>query len=350
MKKQRLLIINIPDKYRKIYSKSLHLKADLIEAKVLDMTYDEYITPSLLYFTQDLQEIAKLLGVRKVIPKGQYIMGLLGGETGRGEPYAGLVLEEHKYDNNEFEFRLYGITTKLRVPIDWLRKYGVHIYELIYVGMINPFSLNRSLPILLSNRGARYLCEFFKVSLEANAMKIPSDDARKISILMNELKQPESLKTLNEDSYYVVYRCDRAFTACFIKPSPLAILDSHVSAIECDDENKAHYYVAILNYLAYKVIMEGRTFIHHQFARPTLAVIIAGLSWKDIDEKIRNRVAELGKQLSQKIPIRKFSNQKVALKYIANYTEFKDLVKLLDETVDRERLKEALNLVSGKRR
>lgn len=347
MKKRRLLVISISNNYKKIYSKSLHLEPDLIEIKVFDKTYDEYVTPSLLYFTQNMQEMAKLLGVRKVIPMGQYIRGLLGGETGRGEPYAGLVLEEYKYNSSEFEFKLYGTSSRLRIPKDWLQRYGVGVYDLIYVGMINPFSLNRLLPVLLSNHGAKYLCEFLKVSLEANAMKVPSDDARKISTLVGELKQPESLKTLSENSYYVIYRCDRAFTACFVKPSPRAILDSHVSAIECDDENKAHYYVAVLNYLAYKVIMEGRTFIHHQFARPTLAVIVAGLSWKDIDKDTRNRVIELSKQLSQKAPRKKFSNQKMALKCIANYAEFRDLVGLLDEAVDREHLKEALELVSG---
>ena len=165
--------------------------------------------------------------------------------------------------------------------------------------------------------------------------------------MINELRQPESLDVMNKDSYYVVYRCDRAFTACFVKPSSQTVLDSHISAIECDDEDKAYYYVGVLNYLAYKVVVNNRIFLHHQFARPALAIAIAGLNWKDVEVEARNQVIVLSKQLSQKAPLREFPNQKVALKHIANYGEFKELVKVLDENVEKERLNEALNLVSG---
>ena len=346
MRKQKLYVIRISDEFRKVYSKSLHLEPGLLEVKELGKSYDEYVAPSLLYFTQDPQEIAKALEVKKVIPMGQYIRGLLGGEAGRGKPYAGLVLLEYGYSDSEFEFKLYGTTTKMSVPKTWLQRYGVDVYELVYIGMINPFRLNGLLPILLSKHGSNSLRRFLKASLDVNSSKMPPSDIEKITILIDELKQPESLDIMNKNSYYAVYRCDRAFTACFVKPSSRTVLD-HVSAIECDDENKAHYYVGVLNYLAYKVIANNRTFLHHQFARPALAIAIAGLSWKDVDTEVRNRVVELSKQLSQKAPSRKFPNQRVALNHIANYKEFKELVKVLDENVEKNQLDEALELVSG---
>ena len=351
MKKHRLLIANISGEYRKVYSKSLHLKPGLIEFREFNKTYDEYIAPSLLYFTEDFQEIAKKLNVKKVIPMGQYIRGLFGGETGRGEPYAGLVLEEHKYINSEFVFRLYGTSSKLCVPRKWLDKYHVDVYELIYVGMIYPFRLANTLPVLLSEQGPDNLRLFLKKTLETYARDIASKDAQKIRALISELKQPSSPEKLQTGLYYVVYRCDRAFTACFVKPtSSKMILDSHVSAIECSNEDKAHYYVAILNYLAYKVITEKRSFIHHQFARPALAIIVAGLGWNDIDENIRNQIAEKSRKISQKTPIKESPNQRVALNRVVKYPEFKEIVKLLDEHINREYLEEALNLVSGKRK
>ncbi len=347
MKSQKLYVIRISDKFRKIYDKSIHLEHDLFEVKEYYKSYDEYIEPSLLYFTQDPRKIAKALEVKRVIPMGQYIRGLLGGEAGRGRPYAGLVLVEYSYGDSEFEFRLYGTTTKLSVPKVWLPRYGVDVYELIYVGMINPFRLKRLLPVLLSNRGSRSLREFLRVSLGANTSKMPSSDVEKISTLINELKQPESLDIMNRDFYYVVYRCDRAFTACLIKPSSRTVLDSHVSAIECEDESKAYYYVGVLNYLAYKVVAKGRTFPRHQFARPALAIVIAGLSWRDIDANVGDRVIELVRKLEQKVPTREFPNQRIALNYIANYAEFKKLIEVLDENVEKERLEQALSLVSG---
>jgi hypothetical protein len=313
----------------------------------LNKSYDEYIEPSLLYFTQDPQGIAKALGVKRVIPMGQYIRGLLGGETGRGEPYAGLILEEYRYDNNEFEFRLYGTKTKLRVPKDWLQNHFVNVYKLVYVGMINPFRLLKLLPTLLSSRGAELLRDFLRQALNANAMKLTSDDMKKISTLITELQQPSSLETLNEDAYYVVYRRSRIFSATVLKPESNSVLYDDVAAVECLDEKQAYYYAAVLNYIAYKVKMKKRSFIHHQYARPALAIVVAGLSWKDIDAGVRNRVVELSKQLGQKVPLTEFPNQRVALNHIAKYVEFKELVKILDESVEEKRLNEALNLVSG---
>jgi len=92
----------------------------------------------------------------------------------------------------------------------------------------------------------------------------------------------------------------------------------------------------------------GRSFIRHQFARPLLAVYIAGLAWKGVDEAARSRVIELSKILHEKAPDMEYANQRIALKGIASFAEFKELVGLLDSKADKERLEDALNIMSGK--
>ena len=350
MSNPKLYVVRLSDKFRKIYRKSLHLEQDMLEIKEIDKSYDEYIKPSLLYFTTESHDIAKPLKVRRVIPKGQYIMGILGGEIGRGKPYAGLVLEDYRYISKEFEFKLYGTKANLRVPKDWLRNFSVDVYQLVYVGMINPFRLRKLLPILLSARGAESLRNFLRQTLEVNLKELSADDVEKINTLITELQQPDSLETLKNDTYYVVYRRSRVFSATVLRPESQTVLYEDVAAIECSSEDQAYYYAAVLNYLAYKVVMaENRSFAHHQYARPALAIVIAGLSWKDVDSSIKTQVIRISKQLSQKVPNMEFSDQNVALKYMVNYDEFKKLVEILDDTVEKERLEQALSLVSEKK-
>ncbi|MGK0550323.1 MAG: hypothetical protein ABWU84_12010, partial [Pyrobaculum sp.] len=218
------------------------------------------------------------------------------------------------------------------------------VYNLIYVGEVYPFNLRRLLPVLLSSRGAKTLKDFFTKAREANSGK-KEKDLEKIDILIKELKQPSQLEILNPSRYYVVYRCDRAFTACVIKPPDNAVLDSHLAALECPSGDMAYYYAGVLNYLAYKVIESERAFIHHQFARPALAIAVAGLSWKNVEDGVRRKVAQLARELSQKCRV-VANNQSVALKKVARCREFQELKKLLDGIVDPERLKKVLGLVS----
>ena len=336
------------------YGKSLEFDEirEFLEIKQYDKSYDEYIKPSILYFTENLNELAKELNVNEVAPEGLYISGIYGGERRKGkELYAGIALHEYRYNGAKFEFRLWNTKDVLVAPIELLRKYGIRVYKMVYRGEINPFKLRKFIDVMLSERGESNLKRFFREVVKINIDRIAhSETTKMIEKLIEQVEQPEKVATLDTDKYYVAYRRMRAFTAFAFKPQePNIVIDHSVAYTECGEENIAYYYAATLNYLTYKVVESGRSFNRDQYARPLLAIYIAGLAWKDIDEATRSKVVELSKILHEKAPNREYGNQKVALKDIATrFSEFKELVKLLDSKVDRERLEDALNIVSGK--
>jgi len=332
------------------YSKKMSLDEikDYLEITAYNRTYNEYIKPGLLYFTEDPAALARELGVDGIVPKGLYIMGIYGGEKKKGEEeYAGLIVLEHSVEGATFRFRLYSTKDTLIVPVNYLKKYGVKVYRMIYRGEINPFRINRYLNIILSEQGEAMLKKFLGEALELNERSISAETLNKVRKLIRELRQPSVVKPLSRDKYYVVYRCNRAFTASVYIPVENSIVESHMSYVETRSEDVAYYYAAILNYLAYTVLRSGRTFNRDQFARPLLAIYIAGLSWNSMDEETRGRIVELSKRLHEKVPSKEYSNQRVALQEVAGLPEFKELVKVLDSKVDRSKLEEALSLVSG---
>jgi len=335
------------------YSKSLELNEikDHLEITKLSKSYDDYVTPNLLYFTEDLTKLAKELSVESIRPKGLYIMGIYGGEKKKKkEMYAGIALHEHSYDDIRFRFRLWRTKDLLEVPISLVKRYGVEVFSVVYEGEINPFKLRKYVPVVLSKTGESPLKSFLREALNMNIGKIVhKDTARMIEALISEVKQPNLIIPLNVYKYYVAYRCDRAFTAFAFKPQhPNIIIESHVAYIESSEEEVAYYYGAILNYLAYKVAQLGRTFIRHQFARPLLAVYTAGLAWKDVDEDTRLNVVKYSKALHEKAPSKEYPNQRVALKDVERLSGFKKLVEILDAKVSKENLEIALGIVSGK--
>jgi hypothetical protein len=66
-----------------------------------------------------------------------------------------------------------------------------------------------------------------------------------------------------------------------------------------------------------------------------------------MDKETRGRIVELSKRLHEKAPRKEYSNQRIALQEVLGLSEFKELVKVVDSKVDREKLEEALSLVSG---
>ncbi|MCQ4448802.1 MAG: hypothetical protein NO076_06135 [Sulfolobales archaeon] len=334
------------------YSKKMSLDEirDYLEITTYIKTYDEYIKPGLLYFTftKDPAALARELGVDRISPKGLYVMGIYGGEKKKGEEeYAGLVLLEHGVEGATFKFRLYNTKDALVVPVNYLKKYGVKVYRMIYAGEINSFKINRYLNIILSEQGEAMLKKFLEEALKLNERSISAKTLNKVIKLIGELRQPSTVKPLSTDKYYVVYKCRRAFTASVYVPAENSIVESHTSYVETRSEDVAYYYAAILNYLAYTVLRSGRTFNRDQFARPLLAIYMADLSWNNMDEETRGRIVELSKRLHEKAPGKEYSNQRVALQEMAGLSEFKELVKVLDSKVDRSKLEEALSLVSG---
>ena len=332
------------------YSKKMSLDEikDYLEITAYNRTYNEYVKPGLLYFTEDLNALARELGVDGIVPMGLYVRGVYGGEKKKGEEeYAGLVLLEHGVEGATFKFRLYNTNDTLIVPVDYLKRYGVKVYRMIYVGEINPFRINRYLNIILSELGEAMLKKFLEEALELNERSISAETLNKVRKLIGELRHSSTVKSLSTERYYVVYRCDRAFTASVYIPGENSVVESHVSYVETRSEDVAYYYAAILNYLTYKVLRSGRTFNRHQFARPLLAIYMADFSWNNMDEETRGRIVELSKTLHEKAPSKEYSNQRVALRELAELPEFKELVKIVDSKVDRSKLEEALSLVSG---
>lgn len=78
-KDRQLAIMRLSDAYRQRYSKNLRLANDMVLHHAYQKTYDEYILPSISYFTQDFNILSRELKVDNIIPKGQYVMGLFGG-------------------------------------------------------------------------------------------------------------------------------------------------------------------------------------------------------------------------------------------------------------------------------
>jgi hypothetical protein len=346
-----LYVVKLKIPKDKKYSKSLSFEdiKEFLEVRSCDKNYENYIKPGLFYFTEDLNVLAKELGVDRIVPMGLFIRGIYGGERKKGEEeYAGLIVLEHSVEGIMFKLRLYNTKDTLIIPVDYLKKYGVKIYKMIYGGEINPFKINKHLDIVLSERGENALKKFLEEALKLNERNISMETNSRVKKLIDEVRQPTIIKPLDIGRYYVVYRCDRAFTGSIYKPSADSIVHSNAAYLECRDENIAYYYVAVLNYLAYAVVATKRTFIRHQWARPLLAIYIAGLSWNSMNEGTRNRIVELSKTLHEKAPSKKYVNQRIALKDIAQLSEFRELVKTIDSKISKESLEEALNMVSGK--
>jgi len=340
--------------YRFIAKKSLQkdftldMVRDIVEEVEVGMSYDEYIEPQLLWATEDKEKIAIALDVERVVPKGAYIMGLFGGEEKRGKlRYAGLVIEGYRFNKGVVSLKLTGLSRVYEIPVQLMKQHNVNLYKLYYRGLINPFKC-RTYNVLLSATNDSELKEFLRKFMNFNREVMPEEDSRKLKNLVKELRTNTSL--LNPQGHYVIYRCNRAFTACVPTDLNNAISESHTAYIKCRCGGQAYYYAAALNYLAYKVVESKRAFIRDQFARPLITVATAGLSWKDVPKELRIRIAKLSKMLSDRLTWRKYNNQKQALLNIIHEPEFKEIISLFDnyitQSVGEETLSQALDFVS----
>ena len=146
---------------------------------------------------------------------------------------------------------------------------------MIYIGEIFPFNLNRVHNVLLSSIREEDLKGFLRKQLRERVSK---QDKKKVEILIEELKQPEKLGLLGLGTYYVIYRRSRTFVSFVLTSGDVETFSTNMkygmvvyddcSYVSTRDELRAHYYSALLNYLAYKVIEKGGTFGRHQYLRP----------------------------------------------------------------------------------
>jgi hypothetical protein len=348
--KSELYIVKLKALSGKEYSKKMSFDEikEYLEISTYGKTYEDYIKPGLLYFTEDLKALAEKLGVDRIVPMGLFIRGIYGGENKKGEEkYAGLVVVEHSVEGAMFKFKLYNTKDELIVPVDYLKKYGVKVFKMIYIGEINPFRINKYIDIILSEQGGGSLRKFLEEALKLNERYVSAETRNKTKKLIYELRQPNNIAVLDVNSYYVIYRAGRAFTACALNPKDNdAIAESNASYIETRKENVAYYYAGVLNYLAFKVIALKRSFNRSQYARPLQAIYIAGLSWNNMDEETKTKVVELSKRLHEKSLSKEYSNQKKAIEDLEGILEFKELVKILDSKVNPISLENSLEMVS----
>lgn len=339
----------MPVKLYKISTKGLISKdkpleeiKSLIEIEELKINYEEYMRPALLWVREDLESIAKALDVEKIVRMGAYIRGLFGGEEKRTQKYAGLVINHYAEHDGFILIKLVNLDKAYSIPAELMKKYEVGVYQLYYEGLINPFKCRTHSVLLSSNE--ENLREFLRKMIDLNRGVMTTQDMQKLKVLIEELKA--SLDCLDQKSYYAIYRTDRAFTACVPEDLNAAASSSTISYLKCKSLEQAYYYVAVLNYLAYKVIETNRSFLRHQWSRPATAIMVANLSWRDLPNADKKDIYTLSKQLSKKIRWKKYPDQGAALRDIAQIQEFKEIISILDSHVDKERFKTALDLVS----
>ncbi|MCX8205480.1 MAG: N-6 DNA methylase, partial [Candidatus Nezhaarchaeota archaeon] len=283
-------------------------KVKLKEVK-LNMSYEDYIRPAILWATEDSKSLAKALDVARVATAGGYIMGLFGGEKKSGsERYAGLVVSDLKPADGGFYVRLFNTDKEYLVPSDLMRRHGVDIYNVCYFTTINPFKCS-TLNVILSSIGEDELKKFIREVIRLNKKTMTEGDERRLKRLSEKVKAQINVL---RGSHYVVYRGKRVFTACVPEDLSKFVNTSETAYIECRNAEQAYYYAAILNYMAYKVISEGREFIRNQYAKPLVAIVAAGLAWKDLPPQLRSEIARLSRALSKRLTWRDYPNQKKA--------------------------------------
>jgi len=247
--------------------------------------YREYIRRIEEYVKTSADDLSSVLGVDQIVSMGLYIRGLFGGAKKQGaKKYAGLVFDVKSYDSttDTYAIQLYGTKSIVKLPRIILEPYWK---KLVYAGKVFPFYLDGFYNVLLSSEDSKNLKLFLR---KIAATITDDDDKNKILVLMEELQQPKNPKILNKSRAYIIYRCDGTFVSVTFISNCISeeydvVIESHCSYIETSDTNKAYYYSAILNYLAYKVLESNKVFVRNQFLRPLLAIQHADLTWQNLD-------------------------------------------------------------------
>jgi len=346
-------------KWKEEYSKTLRLSEMEYMIKRREF-YKDYMKKVILYTQMPSQLIEKELDIEKVVSKGDHIMGLFGGEKKKGaKKYGGLIFEIKGEDKlaRQYNIQLSGTKSTVKISDFFLEIYWK---RLIYRGRIFPFYLDGVYDVLLSSKGEQDLRDFLKTHI---FMNVSNEDKRKIKILIEELTQPDKPKTLESNKYYVIYRRMRSFPSVVLTPSEIELLSDSMkkdlvisdtcSFLSTSSKKKAYYYASLLNYLTYKVMDQKGAFVRDQFLRPLIAILNAGLEWRE--ENWQLRVAELGEKLHKIAPkcfkdfIKMGMKVEKCFKRLKAYDEskelFEKLIKIIDENVSTCSLYESLKHV-----
>ena len=343
-------------KPKKQYSKTLHLDDIDISLKEVE-DYDSYIRNVKEYITTTSDALALKLNVNEVVPMGDYIRGLVGGIKKKGaKEYAGLIFDLQYFDitTGTYTIKLSNTNSSIRISGELLIPYWK---KLIYSDAIYPFYISNIYNAILSSEGEEDLKSFLENTIIPNVQD--NNDRKKIRALINEVKQPKELAYLDPEKYYIIYRCVRSFASVVLTPKEIRnvlndgrygiVVSSVCSYLATENELKAYYYSAILNYLVYKVIEVSGAFERNQFARPLIAILKANLEWKNEDWQIK--IAELSKKLHEITPIhlknviRKGMQVKECFKILQQIEEFREIVRIIDSKVDKNKLLEAIRQV-----
>ncbi len=345
----------------KRYSRSLRISTYDINIVLEDYgkNYNEYVEPAIIYYSEDNSALSYKLSVINVIGMGEYLRGILGGERKKGtKRYAGLVVldENIESDGRIVCIKLWNIDSIIKIPSS---KYYSHLYNLLYADSVHPFYISYTYKILLSDRGARDLRNFIEEIISSNEDSLSKTDREKLKTLIKEIQQPNKLSTLVKGRYYVVFRSKSTFSAStFIPDHDRYLIYSNLGLIDCGfEKDKAYYYTAVLNYLAYKVILLKRSFVRDQYLRPLIAIVESGLTWNNIlsrDSELVHEIISLSMELhdytSREYRSKDYKLEKQIFRDLMVQPTFTKLVKRLDNYVKENsmeaRLINALSWVS----
>ncbi|MEN2999858.1 MAG: hypothetical protein ABDH61_04715, partial [Acidilobaceae archaeon] len=317
----------------------------------LDQSYEQYMKLAIEWAGSAREEVAWRLDVREV-KLGGYIRGIAGGERRRGaESYAGLRVEELEEEGTALRIRLAGLKKAYLLPRSVMEKHRVGVYEL-HNGAL-PYMPERK-RALLSKRGSKGLKEFIAEVVEVlestPGANLEEEDRKKLLGLARELSA--RLEELKEGKPYVIYRHMRLFVAYVAVGRRGEAVSDIVALTECKEEDQAYYYAALLNYLAFCVKRAGRSYLRTLVHRPLEAIIKLRLSWREAPEELRREVARLSRELERYMQGLPTAGREELFEELSRSQPFQQLVKALDkyieERVGRERLAEALDLVSTK--
>jgi hypothetical protein len=291
---------------------------------------------------------------------GDYIRGLFGGMKKKGaKKYAGLVFDVLSEDSTtrQYSIKLMGTNSQIRIPEFFLHPYWK---KLVYMGQIFPFYIQSLYNVLLSSTGQDDLKAFMSSHILES---VASEDKFKVKTLLEEVKQPEKLKILQPKKYYTIYRRSRAFASFVLTPEDIekysedmkcsiALYDD-CSYVVSEDNLRAYYYSALLNFLVWKVITENGAFVRHQYLRPLMTIQRSKLEWRN--EEWQSKIAELCQLLHKEAPnyyagfLKRGIRVEAAIKILQDATNarepFKEIIELVSANVDKEKLNSAIELV-----
>jgi hypothetical protein len=340
------------------YSKSLRLEMEpgpqiYVITKTLEKGYEEYILPIINYYDKDVRDLERRLGVVSIVSMGPYIRGLFGGEGKKGkEKYAGLIVEKSLSQPEWDIYRIKLSNTSSEIEVS-KTEYEKQLYSLIYRGITHPFYSDNPYTIF-GSRDKRSLVSSLKHMLSVNGHMLGRGDREKMEKLIDEVQYPARLNTFKKGKWYTLFRINRTFSSFVLTPPDEKwITESHMAYIDCGTEsNKAYYYAAVLNYLAYKVTKLGLSFVRDQFSRPILAILDAGLSWNQVRPEIQNDISELSiilhREMKDIFRDTKLNQEKKAFMLLEKNENFNYLIKKLDGETSKDKILGALAWVAGK--